>query len=254
LFICIHVNNNPLIYTDPTGHFTCVIGPEGENAGITVEYCENWVNQTLDVLGLTETGAKIVAAFWEADAAAGEGGLTIMVGATILVPIPTSCQCNTFAPPPQEINLLVALHANAAFIGETMYLSPEAVLANPYDPENWEIVATFAHETVHAAQGFINAFSAFGEAEAYLIEYHLVNEMNALISDYNAGLVDDPRFLSTHPDYISPIQQHPLSLLVASYGEDWQSIYNLGDFRKQLNNPWAYTIYGWNFHPVSSGI
>ena len=227
-----YVYNNPINSIDPTGHFTCQIGSDGEDAGITTTDCETWVNDALSILGLTETGTQIVDAFWEADAAAGEGGLTIMVGGTIVIP--------TASRP--EININEALSSVANFIGQTIYVKPEMILSDPFDPSNWKTggVATFGHEAIHTAQGFGNAFSLYGEVEAFYYEYQLVEEFKALITDYNSGLEENDE------GYIEIFNQHPYAQRAGELGPNWNTPENVRKFRDGLPRhpvvgflPWA---------------
>ncbi|WP_420627681.1 LamG-like jellyroll fold domain-containing protein [Candidatus Leptofilum sp.] len=230
-----YVENRPINSIDPTGHFTCQIGSAGEAAGITTADCETWVNDALSILELTETGAQIVDAFWAADAAAGEGGLRIVVGGTIFVPGAISADMVVGA----EININDALNSEANFIGETMYLRPEMILSDPFDPSNWELdgLATFAHEAIHAVQGFWNAFSLYGEVEAYYYEYQLVEEFNALISDYNSGLTEGDE------GYMRMLYQHPLTQRAGELDSPWNTPQNVRKFRK--NYP---------YHPVVGAL
>ncbi|MCC6607867.1 MAG: hypothetical protein IT327_31970 [Anaerolineae bacterium] len=234
------MENRPINSVDPTGHFTCQIGSDGDAAGISTTDCETWVNDTLSVLGLTETGTQIVDAFWAADAAAGEGGLTIVVGGTIEITTAVSRQTGT--PSGFEININEALASVANFIGETMYVKPEMILSDPFDPSNWGTggVTTFGHESIHAAQGFWNAYSLYGEVEAFYYEYQLVEEFNVLIADYNSGLQANDEGFS------EMLNQHPIAEKAGEVGSNWNTPANVRKFRDDFPRhpvvgllPWA---------------
>ncbi|MCB8920668.1 MAG: hypothetical protein H6662_03705 [Ardenticatenaceae bacterium] len=238
-----YVHNNPVNLVDPTGHFTCSIGSDGEEAGVSVTDCENWVNQTLSVLGLTETGARIVDWFWAADAMAGEGGIRIMVGGTIIIPLITT-QGTVMAD--TNININEVLNSGANFIGDTLYLKPETIKTNPFDPKNWGVggVSTFAHEAIHAYQGFEKAFTAYGEAEAFLYEGQLVDEMNALITQYNAGLREND------DGYNKLINQHSevnrLREIIDTGPAPWYHIDNLLTFHNHPSGAYfLHRLYSW---------
>jgi RHS repeat-associated protein len=222
-----YVYNNPVKYWDPTGHFTCQVGGAGDDAGVTVADCEAWVNDALAVLGLTETGSQIVAGFWAADEAAGEGGLTILVGGTIS----GRSIIDSFSGD--------AFKVDAMLILETLLLRPEAVQAgNSFDPNNWRNVANFAHEAIHAAQGFWNAWSVHGEAEAYLLEFQLVVGMDELIESYNNALDWDE-------ERIDPVAQRSPALAVSGYGEAWPYPGNLESFSQFLHGIYPPPTYTW---------
>jgi len=237
----------PVNYIDPTGHFTCQIGSLGEEKGITTTDCENWVNDALAALGLTETGSQIVDWFWAADAAAGEGGLSIVVGGTFFAPNLQQINDAYWGTESIKIGINDALNSVANFIGKTLYLRPDMVLSDPFDPNNWGVggIATFAHETIHAYQGFEEAFTLYGEAQAFLYEGMLVDEMNALITQYNAGM------LSGDEGYTKPIDQHSevirLRRIIDTGPAPWYNIDNLLAFRHHPRNAYRFhRVYSWN--------
>lgn len=75
-----YVLNNPINFTDPTGHFTCVIGYDAEESGISKQDCEKWVEQSLSILELTSTGKQIVDAFGQLTNVQAEMGLKLQLG------------------------------------------------------------------------------------------------------------------------------------------------------------------------------
>lgn len=117
-------------------------------------------------------------------------------------------------------------------------------MADPLDPNNWNFIETFAHESIHAAQGFQNAFSVYGEAEAFLYEGQLVDEMNALITQYNAGLLEGD------DGYNKLLNQHSevnrLREIIDAGPTPWYHIDNLLAFSHHPNGAYSFhRLYSW---------
>ncbi len=149
-----HVLNNPIRYTDPSGHWYC--------AGMND--CEQWVQSVLDQLkGAGDVGFGLWLFFMSYDGAVQQlidrRGIRIQFAGIPADGITTGLASTA----------LGVLTLNGEAGSPTILLSQRLGTSEP----GAYAVGLFGHEATHLFQGFVPSLSTQGEATAYEVEYRI---------------------------------------------------------------------------------
>jgi RHS repeat-associated protein len=149
-----YVRNNPVTWTDPSGLFVCTPMP----------HCQDWVINALAQMDVSGGmfARLVVGSFWSLDEQSG--------GDRLRVNFTGSGDWGTSA-----VDYFIQLPRN--YIGRGLPL-------RSYD------VSLFAHEVVHQTQSWQERLSIWGEAQGYIFQAKVMEEMQVALSPFFVRVLD----------------------------------------------------------------
>ncbi|HEX6268774.1 MAG TPA: RHS repeat-associated core domain-containing protein [Anaerolineales bacterium] len=224
-----YVNNNPLRYTDPTGHLICLddeicfngggggsVTSSGSGGGGGGGDEPDW--EDLDDSGYSDWETQILQELYNNGGQYAETGVWSIINNNIHIAVgdPLECEGNPYGLTPScqgDWQSLFAIGGWYDSVNNYVFLNPSQGYVEGEMPSIAGL-SIIVHEAVHVTQGFLSASTAYGELEAWQIGFQVLDELNgpANLSDTQQAIVDlplnhDPMNLTTAVNLMMEDQQ-----------------------------------------------